>query len=190
MTFDETKVRRETDGRFGEKTGSPSDITLVGDPQLRRLLERYPHTRFSPAAGAPAEFTLQPEDIPAPLINPFKQGEKLRIPARTRIALVTNYWKHTGETEETQRVRQAAVQLTDDGGYREVEGRRAPFFDDAQLFVHPRVYWAGKDTVYSTAVTPELLVANKREVRYDEEKRERFVRHHIERGNTELRGFA
>ena len=190
MTFDETKINRENDGRFGTKNGSAPDISLVEDARLQRLLRDHPHTRFSPAAGAPPEFTLQPEDIPAPLMNPFKPGEKLRIPARTRIALVTNYWKHTGETEETQRARQAAVQLTDDGGYREVKGRRPPFFYDAQLFVHPRVYWAGKDTVYSTAVTPELLVANGREVRYNEEKRERFVRHHIEHGNTELRGFA
>lgn len=190
MTFDETKVRRENDGRFGEKTGSAPDISLVSDAPLRRLLEKYPHTRFSPAAGAPPEFTLQPEDIPAPLVNPFKPGEQVKIPARTRIAHVTNWWKHTGEVEDTQRARRAAVQLTDDGGYHEVKGRRAPFFYDAQLFVQPRVYWAGSSIVYSTAVTPELLVANGREVRYDEQKRERFVRHYIEHGNTELRGFA
>lgn len=190
MTFDETKVRRDAGGRFGEKTGSAPDISLVSDAHLRRLLEKYPRTRFAPGAGAPPEFTLQPEDIPAPLLNPFKQGEKLTIPARTRIAHVTNWWQHTGEFEDTQRARSAAVRLTEDGGYREAKGRRAPFYYDAQVFVQPRVYWAGSAIVYSTAVTPELLVANKREVRYDEEKRERFVRHHIEHGNTELRGFA
>lgn len=191
MTFDETKVRRENDGRFGEKTGSAPDISLVSDVHIRRLLAEHPRTRFSPAAGAPSEFTLQPEDIPAPLVNPFKQGDKIVIPARTRIAHVDSWWNDTGKVEETQRVRNATVQFTQDGGYHtETKGRRPPFYWDAVDFKRPRVYWYGKDTVYSALVTPEILVASQQEVRYDEARREKFIRHYVEHGDHELRGFA
>lgn len=191
MTFDETKINRENDGRFGAKNGSAPDISLVDDTRLRRLLQQHPRTRFTPGAGAPPEFTLQAEDIPAPLINPFKQGDKLVIPARTRIAHVDSYWSDTGKVEETQRARNATAQLALDGGYAtETKGRRPPFFWDAVDFKHPRVYWYGKDTVYSALVTPEILVASGQEVRYNEERRERFIRRYVEHGDHELRGFA
>lgn len=192
MPFNEHDVNRSGDGKFAHKQGSEPAISLGDVPRAtRRLLERYPQTRFTPGAGAPAEFTLQPEDIPAPLENPFKNGDRVVIPARTRIARVDSYWSMTGEVETTERKRSATVKFSEDGGYHTGQkGRREPFYWDGVDFVKPKVYWFGKDTVYCAHVTPELLVASGQPVSYNEEKRETFVRRFVEDGDFELRGFA
>lgn len=160
MTFNEADVRRDRDGQFSTKTGTAPEVDL-GDP-----LEERVHV---------------------PLKNPFKEGEKVTVPAGTPIIETNSFGGLTGHTV-AGRKRTATIISSSPSFYAHTKGKQPPFFYNRIDLRRGYVEWFGPSHINRVYITEELLEANARAVEYDQEKLDKFARD-IESGDFEIDGI-
>lgn len=139
MTFNEAEVVRTPDGQFAEKTGAPPEVALAAND-----------SGFTDKNGKP---------VPKPLVNPFRQGEKVVIPAGTVV-------RFKGEETLTERAQTITVHMQSEGHYDEV--RTKDGWGSFKLRP-PTVTWAGSGGYWKDAqVDLDVLVANGKTPAYND----------------------
>lgn len=147
MTFNEAEVKRDATGQFAEKTGAPAEVTLASAA-----------TGFTDKNGKP---------VPKPLLNPFRKGQRIVIPAGTVI-------RFRGEESLTERKQSVTVHMQNDGYYDEVRDKDG--WGNFKLRP-PTVTWPGSGGYWKDAtVDQDVLAANNLEPEYNERQVELWER--------------